>query len=60
MEREIDHEIAAVDHQYGVEKAKPSIALSQSLYTPFMFMAGCRRQQQRLPQVYDYESCLFW
>ena len=38
MEREIDHEIAAVDHRYGAEKAKPSIVLSQSLYTPFMFM----------------------
>ena len=46
MEREIDHEIAAVDHRYGAEKAKPSIALSQSIYTVHVH-AGCRRQQQQ-------------
>ena len=38
MEREIDDEIAAVDHRYVAEKAKPSIVVSLSLYTPFMFM----------------------
>ena len=60
MEREIDHEIAAVHHRYGAEKAKPSIALSQSLYTPFMFMPAaavnsndCRKFMIMNPVSFD-------
>jgi hypothetical protein len=43
MEREIDHEIAAVDHRYGAEKAKPSIALSQSLAGIAVNSNDCRK-----------------